>query len=175
MEGIPDPAVIEGEFSQKLPVTVTDVEGRSVTITDTSRILALDITATLSRTIIALGFGDSIVGRSVSSTETMLADLPVVSSDGIALNAEAILNLHPTVVFTDRTLGPPEVISQIQAAGIPVVITESDHSVDTVGTEIEAVASALGVPEAGKALSKRAEQEITAAKSRLRNGRRKIH
>ncbi|XCB30171.1 ABC transporter substrate-binding protein [Arcanobacterium hippocoleae] len=167
VEGIPDPSVIAGKFPQKLPATVTDTEGTSVTITDTSRILALDITATLSRTVIALGFGESIVGRSVSSTEKMLADLPVVSSDGIALNAEAILNLHPTVVFTDRTLGPPEVISQIQAAGIPVVITESDHSVETVGAEIEAVAAALGVPEAGKALAKRASAEITAAKEQI--------
>ena len=50
-----------------LPVTVTDAQGTRVTITDTSRILALDVYGTLARTVFELGLGDSVVGRDVST------------------------------------------------------------------------------------------------------------
>ena len=50
-----DPKPVEGSSAQKLPVTVTDVEGNKVTITSTSRILALDLYGTLSRTLFGLG------------------------------------------------------------------------------------------------------------------------
>lgn len=69
-----DPKPVDGSFGQKLPVTVTDVENNTVTVTDTSRILALDLYGTLSRTLIGLGMGDKIVGRTVSSTEKQLHD-----------------------------------------------------------------------------------------------------
>ena len=65
-----DPLPIAGTFAQQLPVTLTDFEGNQVTVADTSRVLALDLAGTLSRTVIALGYGDKLVGRTVSSTET---------------------------------------------------------------------------------------------------------
>lgn len=83
---LPDPKPVEGSSAQKLPVTVTDVEGNKVTIKSTSRILALDLYGTLSRTLIGLGLGDKIVGRTVSSTEKQLHDRPVVTENGHVLN-----------------------------------------------------------------------------------------
>lgn len=158
-----DPVPIEGNFEQSLPVTVTDDEGNEVTVTDTSRILALDLAGSLSRTVVALGYGDSLVGRSISSTEDQLADLPVVTAEGHSLNAEAILNLRPTLIIADRTIGPPEVLSQLSASGIPVILTDPDHSMGSNSDRLRAVAEILGVPEAGAALVERTENEIDEA------------
>ncbi|RTE47820.1 ABC transporter substrate-binding protein [Actinobaculum sp. 352] len=162
-EDIPDPEPIEGSYAQQLPATVTDAEGNSVTVTDTSRILALDLYGTFSRTVISLGYGENIVGRTVSSTENQLADLPVVTENGHSLNAEAILALNPTVILADRSIGPPEVIDQVKAAGIPVIILDSERSIESTGPLIQSVADALGVPQAGQALVERTEAETNSA------------
>lgn len=163
----PDPKPVEGKFNQTLPVEITDEEGTKVKITDTSRILALDLYGTLSRIVIGLGLGDKIVGRSVASTETQLEDRPKVTEQGIILNAEAIISTKPSVIIMDRSLGPEEVVTQIRAAGIPVVITSSERKLADTGKLINQVAQALGKVEAGKALAKRAEAEIAAAKEKI--------
>lgn len=112
-----DPKPVDGSFGQKLPVTVTDVENNTVTVTDTSRILALDLYGTLSRTLIGLGMGDKIVGRTVSSTEKQLHNLPVVTENGHTLNVEAIAALKPTLVIADRSLGPVKPLISFASPG----------------------------------------------------------
>lgn len=164
---ISDPVPVEGNHTPQLPVTVTDFEGNSVTVTDTSRILALDVNGTLSRTVIALGQGKSIVGRTISSTEELLASLPVVTQGGHQLNAESILALKPSVVLADRSVGPGEVIDQIRAAGIPVVLVNPKRTIDNTDELVGTVAQALGVDEAGKALVERTTKEIEQAKEKI--------
>ena len=160
---LPDPQPLDDDYPQKLPAAVTDAEGRSVTVTDTYRVLALDLYGTLSRTVISLGYGENLVGRTVSSTEEQLADLPVVTENGHSLNAEAVLSLNPTLIIADRSIGPTEAIEQLRSAGIPVVIVDSERSIDTNTELIEQIANSLGVPEAGAALAERTEQETQAA------------
>src|SRR5690606_40937221 len=50
-----------------LPVTVTDMQGSEVTVTDASRILALDMHGTLAPIRVELGVGDHVVARDTSS------------------------------------------------------------------------------------------------------------
>ncbi|MFP7696474.1 hemin ABC transporter substrate-binding protein [Trueperella sp. LYQ143] len=164
---IGDPVPIEGSFAQKLPVTLTDYEHNSVTVSDTSRILALDINGTLSRTVIALGYGDRLVGRTVSSTEKALQSLPVVTENGHSINTEAIIALNPTVILADRSVGPPESLDQLRAMGIPVVLVDPARSISHTRTLIETVAHALGADEAGKALAQRTESEIASAQEQI--------
>lgn len=164
---LPDPTPIEGDFTQSLPVTVTDFENNTIEVDDTSRILALDINGTLSRTVISLGLGDSIVGRTVSSTEDMLADLPVVTENGHSLNVEAIMSLNPTLVLADRSVGPPEAIDQLRQSGIDVVLVDPHRSIDSTGDLINTVATTLGLPEAGEKLAARVETEIADAKEQI--------
>lgn len=143
-----------------LPVTVTDAQGTKVTITDTSRILALDVYGTLSRTVFELGLGDQLVGRDVSTEFDEAKDLPLVTQNGHDLNAEAILELDPTVILTDTSLGPWDVVLQMRDADIPVVVTDSERGLDNVTDLIHQVADPLGVPAAGDALAKRTQQQI---------------
>ncbi|MCP6379759.1 ABC transporter substrate-binding protein, partial [Klebsiella pneumoniae] len=84
------------------------------TIKSTSRILALDLYGTLSRTLIGLGLGDKIVGRTVSSTEKQLHDRPVVTETGHVLNVEAVAGLKPSVIIADRSVGPKEALDQLR-------------------------------------------------------------
>lgn len=176
--GLPDPKAIEGPSTAKtvaevvpitddpqpvLPVTVTDERGNSITITDTSRILALDVYGTLAETIVGLGLGDKLVGRGASNTLASMADLPLVTQNGHELNGEAILKLNPTLVLTDTTLGPREVQDQLADSGIPVVFFSPKRELGTVAGEIEAVAHAVGLDAAGKQLADRVQGEIKDA------------
>lgn len=148
--------------SQGLPVTVTDSQGTSVTVTDTSRILALDLYGSLSRIVFELGLGDHVVGRDVSSGFPEIADRPLVTQNGHDLDAEAILGLAPTVILTDTSLGPWDVILQMRDAGIPVVVVDSHRSIESVGTLTQQVADALGVHQRGVKLAERTVAAVDA-------------
>lgn len=152
-ESLPIDPVTEGE--QGLPVTLIDSQGTEVTVTDASRILAIDIYGSLSRIVFELGLGEQLVGRDISTQFSEAAKLPLVTQNGHDLNAEAILELAPTVILTDTSLGPWDTILQMRDAGIPVVVVDSHRKIDTVASLIEEVAAALGVPERGTVLSQR--------------------
>lgn len=163
----PDIAPVEENPTPQLPATVTDAQGERVEVADVSRILALDIYGTLSQTVFELGLGENIVGRDTSSAYEEIADRPLVTQNGHELNAEAILELNPTVVLTDTSLGPWDVILQIRDAGIPVVVTDSDRNLDNLASLTREVADALGVPQQGKQLGKRIEAETAATQQAI--------
>lgn len=146
----------------QLPVTVTDVQGTEVTVTDVSRILAFDVYGTLARTVFELGLGDNVVGRDTSSAFDEIMDLPNVTPGGHELSGEAVLGLNPSVVVTDTSIGPWDVVLQLRDAGIPVVVVDSHRSLDGVGDLTQQVADALGVPDLGAELVARAQGEIDA-------------
>lgn len=156
---LPDAAIdpVSDAPSPDLPATVTDAQGTEVTIEDTSRILALDIYGTISTTVFQLGLGDSVVGRDISSQFPEIADLPLVTSNGHELNAEAILELDPTVIITDTSLGPWDVVLQMRDIGIPVVVVDSERSLDNLASLTTQIADALGVRAEGKELGARIE------------------
>lgn len=146
-----------------LPVELTDADGEDVTVDDVSRIIPLDIYGTISRTLAGLGLRDNIVGRTVSSLEPSLEDLPVVTQGGHSINAEAVLNLNPSLVIVDGSIGPSEAISQLRDSGVSVVKISPDHTIDAVGDDINTLASIVGLPEVGETLAKRSEDEIDQA------------
>ncbi|MCR1784558.1 ABC transporter substrate-binding protein [Nocardioides carbamazepini] len=166
---LPDPEIrpVEDDPAPQLPATVTDAQGTEVTVTDTSRILALDIYGTLSQTVFELGLGDSIVGRDVSSAYREIEDRPLVTQNGHELNAEAILELNPSVLITDTSLGPWNVVLQVRDAGIPVVVVDGDRTFDNLASLTQEVADALGVPEQGKQLGARITQEADAVRAQI--------
>ncbi|MCY7413005.1 MAG: ABC transporter substrate-binding protein [Salinibacterium sp.] len=141
---------------QSLPATVTsrDLAGDvSVMVTSTERILPMDISGSIAATVFGLGFGDRVVGRDVSTTFKEAVDLPVVTSSGHTVNSEAILALRPTVVITDGTIGPIDVVLQLRDAGIPIVFVDTEPSIGGVGELARQVSQALGAPAAGEAFA----------------------
>ncbi|MFS8102256.1 ABC transporter substrate-binding protein [Lentzea alba] len=160
----PDIVPISDRVSPKLPVTVTDAQDTKVAVASVDRILAFDMYGTLGATVFGLGLGDKMVGRDTSTGFPAAARLPLITTNGHQLNAEAILGLRPTVVITDTTLGPWDVVLQLRDSGIPVVVTDSRRAVNNVGTLIHQVADALGVSEEGRRLADRTNLEIEKAK-----------
>lgn len=149
--------------AQTLPVTVVsrDLAGdREVVVDDASRILPLDIAGSIAATVFALGFGDDVIGRDISTTFPEADGLPVVTSSGHAINSEAVLALRPSIVITDGTVGPTDVVLQLRDAGVTVVYVDADPGLAAPAELARQVSAALGAPEAGELLAQRLEQEI---------------
>lgn len=151
----------------ELPAVVTDNQGSVVEVTDVSRILPLDIYGTLSRIVYELGLGENVIGRDISSSFPEIADRPLVTQDGHQLSAEAILALDPSVIITDTSLGPWDVILQLRDAGVPVVVVDSHRSPGNVEELTTAVGAALGVPELGRELGERTRARINQAQESI--------
>ncbi|APU17939.1 MULTISPECIES: heme/hemin ABC transporter substrate-binding protein [Actinoalloteichus] len=154
--------------SPELPVTVTSSDGAEVTVTDVSRIVAVNLNGSLAEIVFSLGLGDNVVGRDVSTTFAQAEQLPVVTQ-AHDLSAEGVLDLDPSLVLIDTSIGPPEVITQLRESGVPVVSFEESWSIEEIAPRIEAVAGALGVAEAGDRLVERTEAELTEALDRVRS------
>ncbi|MGC4944512.1 heme/hemin ABC transporter substrate-binding protein [Kribbella sp. DT2] len=144
----------------RLPVAVKSCDGRQVQVKDTSRIIPVDLYGTLAEIVFSLGLGDQVVGRDTSTGLPEAAALPKVTPSAHDLNAEAILALDPTVVLTDKSIGPPEVLAQLRASGVPVIFFDDARTMDNIPSQIRAVAGALGVPERGEQLVRRTQDEI---------------
>lgn len=147
----------------QLPVTVIshDPDGsRDVVVTDTSRVLALDLAGSLAATVWGLGLGDTLVGRDMSTSFPGIDDLPIVTSGAHSINAESVLALHPTLVLTDGTIGPRDVLEQLRQSGVTVVFLANDPSFEGAAQLARDTAEALGVPETGELLAEQITSEI---------------
>ncbi|MDO5099755.1 MAG: ABC transporter substrate-binding protein [Corynebacterium sp.] len=151
---------IADNVKPNLPVELTDADGQDVVVDDVSRILALDLYGSYTKTLTGLGLADKIVGRTVSSTEESLKDLPVVTQGGHNINVEAVLSLEPTLVIVDHSIGPNDAIDQIRAAGVTTVVMEPTRTIDSVGEDIKAVGGVVGLPEEAEMLAERSVAEI---------------
>jgi iron complex transport system substrate-binding protein len=156
---------IESTEVAQLPTTVTshDLDGDTqVTVESTERVLGVDISGSIAATIWGLGLGDTLVGRDVSTTFPGTEDLPLVTSSGHSVNSEAILALRPTLIITDGTVGPTDVLLQLREAGIAVVFVDTESSTEGVEELAHQVSAALGVPATGELLAERLRSEIDA-------------
>lgn len=151
--------------ASSLPATVTSRDaGGDVTVevTDASRVVALDIAGSVAATVWGLGFGDTLVGVDQSSVFPGAEGLPVVTSGAHTVNAEAVIALAPTLVLTDGTVGPRDVVEQLRDVGIAVVFVENEPSFEGAADLARQVAAAYGAPEAGEALAARIAAEVDA-------------
>jgi iron complex transport system substrate-binding protein len=165
---LPDMTPVVEEAQPDLPATVTDASGNKVTVDNMDRMLALDLYGTLTDTVIGLGLKDKLVGRSNSDTQKSLQDLPTVTENGHDLNVEAVLNLKPTVVLTNNTIGSKDKYDQLAAAGVTVVTFEETPSMEKIDDSIEAVGAATGMEDAADTLAEDTEQRLTEAKATIK-------
>ncbi|WOF22824.1 ABC transporter substrate-binding protein [Microbacterium betulae] len=154
---------VEEEPDQSLPATVTsyDQAGETeVEVVDTSRVVAVDLAGSVAATVWGLGFGDTLVGRDQSTTFPGTEELETVTSGGHTINAEAVIALAPTLVITDGTVGPADVVAQLRDVGIAVVFVENEASFEGAAELARQVAAVYGAPEAGELLAERIAQEV---------------
>jgi iron complex transport system substrate-binding protein len=156
--------------AQTLPATVVshDPDGdRDVVVDDTSRVLALDLAGSLAATVWGLGLGDTLVGRDMSTTFPGTEKLPVVTSGAHAINAESVLALRPTLVLTDGTIGPRDVLEQLRDSGVTVVFLANESSFEGAAQLARDTAAALGVPEAGATLAERIASDVDEVRAQI--------
>ncbi|MCJ7725451.1 MAG: ABC transporter substrate-binding protein, partial [Acidimicrobiia bacterium] len=111
-----------------LPVTYQGPDGVSTTVEDASRIATLS--GEFTEIVFALGMGANLVAVDLSSVYPDEAlGLPKVGVE-FRLLAEPIIAQEPTVVIGDEDVTPLDVIEQVRAAGIPVVIFPALTTID---------------------------------------------
>ncbi|MHB9754072.1 heme/hemin ABC transporter substrate-binding protein [Streptomyces sp. BYX5S] len=142
-----------------LPAAVTSADGEKVTVKKADRIVPLS--GSLSEIVFTLGLGKRVVARDITATFDQAKKLPVVTRNH-DVSAENVLSLRPDLVLAETTSGPAEAMEQIRDAGVPVVVIDPAKGLDDVGARIQAVADTLGVPSAGRELTKRSEERIEA-------------
>lgn len=161
----PDPRAHVGPSTAVVPssaIEVLDPPAQPSGLGGDPRVLGLDISGSIAATVAGLGVADLLVGRDISTTFPGSEDLPLVTSGGHTINAESVLALRPTLVLTDGTIGPRDVIEQLGEAGIEVVFLDNEPSFEGAQQLARDVADALGAPEAGERLADAIGSEVEA-------------
>jgi iron complex transport system substrate-binding protein len=155
----PDTAAIA---TPGLPSTYLGPDGVTSTIDSAARIVTLS--GEFSEIVWELGLGDNLVGVDLSS-DFPAAEMRVKPKVGVEFRifAEPILALDPTVVIGDIDAQPPDVIEQVRAAGVPVVILPRLVGVDAPAEKIRLVAEVLGVVAVGEVVATSVQNQIDAA------------
>ena len=116
----------------------------------------------LTEIVYALDAQDFLVARDTSSIYPPEAEeLPNLGFAG-ALNAEAILDLEPTLIIGNPMAGPAEVLEQLQQAGVEVLIIEDPNGLDAPQIKIRLVGGALGLTQRAEALAQDVETRMQA-------------
>lgn len=106
----------------------------------------------ITEIICALGHCDEIIARDTTSMwpESVLQkpDIGYVRM----LDAEPILAQQPSLVIASNESRPPSVLAHLRNAKIPLVMIDSEKSVNNVADKITEIASALQETQKGKAL-----------------------
>lgn len=153
-----------------LPATVVShvrSGDRKVTVTDTSRIVAFDMSGSIASTLWGLGLGDRLVARDRSTEFPGAEDLPLITSEGHAINAEAVMAQKPTVIITDGSMGPRDVVEQLADTGVPVIFLERESSFSGAARLARDVGVAVGLPRTGRALAEQIEAEVASVKAEI--------
>lgn len=103
----------------------------------------------LTETVFALGLEHGLVGADSTSTHPAAAQqLPKVGYLR-QLSAEGVLSLRPTAVLCTAEAGPPQVLQQLQAAGIRVTRVPANHGWQAVRDKVHAVGEVTGQAQRG--------------------------
>ncbi|SIS15185.1 heme/hemin ABC transporter substrate-binding protein [Williamsia sterculiae] len=160
-----DPIPVAESPTPRLPATVRTHDGHTVTVTDVSRIVALDRYGSYGTAVFALGLGRNLVGRDIATKFPAAAAVPLMTPGGTDANVEAIIAQRPTVVLTDASLPNAAVLErQLTSTGILVVVGDADRTVAGTDALLRFTAAALGVPGPGDQLTHRVDTQLADAK-----------
>ncbi|EON12841.1 iron ABC transporter substrate-binding protein [Pandoraea sp. SD6-2] len=103
----------------------------------------------LTEIVYALGAQDRVIANDLTSLYPEAATrLPKIGYLR-TLSAEGVLSLHPDLLLAGAEAGPPNVLSQIAAAGVPVKRFAHGYTAELVRDNIRDIAAALRMNDAG--------------------------
>lgn len=154
----------------KLPVTVQSQDRTGeipVEVTDTSRILAISLTGTLSDIVYNLGLGDQLIGRDATTSFPGSEELPLVVTGGHDIEAESILGLEPSVIFTDLSVGGIDFVNMMRNADVPVIVVNRSVNLESSSEATRQVAAGLGVADAAEELNANVAKAVAAKEAEV--------
>jgi iron complex transport system substrate-binding protein len=126
----------------------------------------IPVNGDLAEAVYALGLCDQVVATDISATYPEAAQQTPKIGYQRTLVAETILAHDPSVVLADDNAGPPEVLQQLEAAGVRVVRFPKEETIDAPARKVRDVAAALGVPERGEEVVATLDAQLAAAEER---------
>ena len=156
-------------------ITVKDAAGRSIAITDPSRIVSVG--GAVTEILYALGLESRIIA--VDSTSLYppraLAEKPSVGYMR-QLSPEGVLGLGPSLVLAAEGSGPKDTIAVLEAASVPFVQIPDRFTGDGIVEKIR-IAQATGSAQRGECLIKLVEADLralAALRARIERPRRAL-
>lgn len=140
-----------GEGPTPEPRTFVGADGFTSEVGDASRIITLS--GDLTEAVFAMGLGENIVGRDVTTIFPPEAQQIPIVGIGRFLTAEGVLAESPTLVLGDTQTAPLETIEQIRSAGVPVVIFDVPTTFEGLYLKAADIGEVIGRPAEGVALA----------------------
>jgi iron complex transport system substrate-binding protein len=146
------------------PVTVTGADGQPVTVEDASRVATLG--GVFTETAYALGAQDQVVAVDDSSFYPPQA---LVEKPSLGyyrdIAAEPVLAQAPSLIVGDEETGPPEVVAQLRAAGIPVLLLPDNDDVQAARDLITTLGAVFGREQAATDLVATLDADVSKAQA----------
>ena len=141
----PQPSIQAAAAESGGPVTITDMKGREVTLTEpATRVIGL--TADDCENLYAIGAGDTLVGRGeYCDYPPEVSNIPSVQS-GTDTNLEQIIALKPQLLLMDTMNQTKEQVTALENAGITCVVLDA-QDIGGVYTEIELLGELMGMQD----------------------------
>jgi iron complex transport system substrate-binding protein len=137
------PSPTRAEAGAAHPITVVGDDGRAVTLAHAPR-RVISLVPSATETIIALGAGDRLVGRTRYDRDSSIADLPVVGGSRDP-NLETIVGLMPQLAVTWSSDKRADTRHRLDAAGIPTLNLSLQDTTDAFRA-VSLLGDALGIP-----------------------------
>ena len=156
-------ATLIAESSRADPYTVRDGFGRTVTVTDASRIVSIG--GAVTEILYALGLEKNIAAVD-STSQYPLRALAEKKNVGYMrqLSPEGVLGLAPSLILSIAGAGPKETMSVLHAAGVPLIIVPDDFSADGILEKIRIVSQAARGEAPGECLTNIVRSDLQALK-----------
>lgn len=129
-----------------------------IVIKEDTRIVSLN--GAVTENLCLLGFEKNIVGVDVTSTAPQsMHRLPKVGHTR-QIQAEAILSLHPDIVFGLAKEIKPELRHQIESTGAKLILFDLDYSAEGVKQLTQKIADTTGIPEKAAAIVNKFNEDM---------------
>jgi iron complex transport system substrate-binding protein len=117
---------------------------------------------TVTEIVHELGFGDQIIATDITSTyPASMQELPSIGYRN-QIKAEGILALGPNLILAEEGYMTPDVVSQLQAAGIEIKFFKKPTTIEGTRAIIMEIADYLGVSENGAELLSQLDKDMAA-------------
>jgi iron complex transport system substrate-binding protein len=140
-------------------ISVTDAAGREVVVGDSAR--TVSVGGSITDILYELGADQRIVA--VDST-SQFPPQALIEKKNVgymrALSPEGVLGVAPTLILALHGSGPPQTLSVLDSAGVPMVMVGDDYSGEGILRKVQLIAKAMHLDERGQCLASRVRRDL---------------